>query len=221
MNERMILSIGLISGTGNLGPGLARRWAMAGYRVIIGSRSLEKAQRVADELNAELEMESIVGMENADAARSADICVLTVKSTAHAASVEGIKHEVKDKIVIDATSRVDFRDPKPPSSPSAPEIAREMIGDGARVVAAFQTIPAHALNENPHTSLDLDVLIAADDEADMEEVAKLVAAAGLNPYFVGGLEKAIVLEGMTALAISMNKHYQSREGTFRVEGIQN
>ena len=63
MDEPIILTIAILGGTGNEGPGLALRWANAGYRIIIGSRQTEKAQRVAAELNEELGIESIKGME--------------------------------------------------------------------------------------------------------------------------------------------------------------
>ena len=40
------MKIGLIGGTGNQGQGLALRLAMAGHEIKVGSRSLEKAQRI-------------------------------------------------------------------------------------------------------------------------------------------------------------------------------
>src|SRR6266404_7266260 len=45
------LSVGLIGGTGEEGRGLALRWAIAGARVSIGSRTLDRAKAVADDLN--------------------------------------------------------------------------------------------------------------------------------------------------------------------------
>ncbi|MBC8503949.1 MAG: NAD(P)-binding domain-containing protein, partial [Chloroflexi bacterium] len=69
--------IAVLGGTGKEGPGLAMRWATAGYQIIIGSRQAEKAERVAAELNEELGIESITGLPNDDAAREADISVLT------------------------------------------------------------------------------------------------------------------------------------------------
>ncbi|MGV2386229.1 MAG UNVERIFIED_CONTAM: NAD(P)-binding domain-containing protein, partial [Thermobifida fusca] len=44
------LSIAVLGGTGDQGRGLARRFAMAGHEVILGSRSAERAQAVAAEL---------------------------------------------------------------------------------------------------------------------------------------------------------------------------
>ena len=71
-------TIAILGGTGKEGPGLALRWAYAGYSILIGSRQAEKAQATAAELNARLGATLVSGMENAAAARQADICVLTV-----------------------------------------------------------------------------------------------------------------------------------------------
>ena len=115
MSEKMILTLAIIGGTGKLGPGLAARWAGAGYRVVIGSRKAKKAQRIASDLNERLGIETIVGLENAEAASLADICVLTVKASAHEAIVDQLKGVLDGKIVVDTTARVDFKDPQPPA----------------------------------------------------------------------------------------------------------
>ena len=117
--EKSLPTIAILGGTGKEGPGLAMRWVMQGYPIIIGSRKTEKALRIADELNNKLGIDSIRGMENGLAARSADICVLTVVHTAHQAAVEGLKEDLRGKILIDATARVDFHEPTPPAPPSA------------------------------------------------------------------------------------------------------
>lgn len=218
--ERLILTIALLGGTGNVGPGLARRWARSGYGVLIGSRQAEKAHKVADELNAELGVDCIHGMENGEAARQADIAVLTVNHSAHQAALDGLKGALDGKILVDATARVDFRDPRPPSSPSAARIAQDVLGERVRVVAAFQTVPAHALRHEHADRMAMDVLVCADDVAAAEEVIKLSDGAGLNAYYAGGLDNAIVVEGLTALVIQMNKHYKSKTGGIQVTGIQ-
>ena len=219
MAEKMILTLAIIGGTGNLGPGLAKRWALAGYRILIGSRESEKAERVAAELNEELSMEGIVGYQNYEAAKQADIVVLTVKATAHEAVVESIKDAVEGKIVIDTTARVDFRSPSPPAAPAAASMAQEAFGSSAKVVAAFQTVPAHRLSDDASGPLDLDVLVCSNHMAAAEEVIKLVRAAGMHGYYAGELENAIVIEGLTSLLISMNKHYGSKAATIAVRGL--
>jgi NADPH-dependent F420 reductase len=217
MNE--IKKIAIIGGTGQLGPGLALRWAHAGYTVLIGSRQADKAQAVATELNAELGKELIQGLENADAAAQADISILTVEQTAHEPALKSVKNAVQGKILVDATARLSFPDLTPPAAPAAAQIAQRVLGADVRVVGAFQTVPAASLRKNFDQPLDSDVLVCADDMAAAEAVIRLAEAAGLKAFFAGTLDKAIVVEGLTSILVSMNKHYKSRHGTFRVAGI--
>lgn len=213
--------IAVLGGTGKEGPGLAMRWATAGYQIIIGSRQAEKAERVAAELNEELGIESITGLPNDDAAREADISVLTVVATAHQPALESLKEALHGKILADATARIDFREPKPPAPPSAAEIAQEILGDEVRVVAAFQNVPAHTLKKNLDGSIDTDVLVCSDDVDAADQVIQLTEAAGMRAYYAGGLKNAITVEGLTALLISLNKHYKSKTASIGITGIRN
>lgn len=211
--------IAVLGGTGKEGPGLAMRWAHAGYKVIIGSRQAEKAQTTADELNHKLGITSVEGLQNDDAARQADISVLTVVFSAHESAVESLKGALQGKILVDATARVDFREPHPPAPPSAPVLAQQMLGDTVRVVGAFQTVPSHVLKKNLGESLDTDVLVCADDLDAAEQVIRLAQAGGMNAYYAGPLENAIVVEGLAAVMISLNKHYAVRTASISVTGV--
>jgi 8-hydroxy-5-deazaflavin:NADPH oxidoreductase len=217
LSELPILAI--LGGTGKEGPGLALRWAKVGYRVIIGSRQLEKAQATAAELNALLGIETIRGMENAAAAHEADICVLTVVQEAHQPALQGVKDALQGKILVDTTARVDFRDPRPPSLPSAARQAQEILGSQVRVVAAFQNVPAHALKKNLGGSLNSDVLVCADDLPAAQMIIELAIAAGMGAYYAGGLDNAVVVEGLTAILISLNKQYSVKTAAIHVTGI--
>jgi NADPH-dependent F420 reductase len=212
-------TIAVLGGTGKEGPGLAMRWAHAGYKIIIGSRQAEKAQATAAELNASLGIDFVEGLQNDAAARQADISVLTVVYSAHAVAVQGLKEALHGKILVDATARVDFRDPRPPAPPSAPSLAQEILGDGVRVVGAFQTVPSHVLKKNLGESLDTDVLVCTDDLAAAEQVIKLAEASGMHAYYAGKLENAIVVEGIAAMMISLNKHYGVRTASISVTGV--
>ena len=92
-------TLAILGGTGKEGPGLALRWASAGYPILIGSRQAEKAEATAAELNAKMGRECVRGMENGAAARQADLCVLTVVATAHQAALEGLKADLQGKIL--------------------------------------------------------------------------------------------------------------------------
>jgi predicted dinucleotide-binding enzyme len=126
---------------------------------------------------------------------------------------------LEGKILVDATARVEYRDPRPPTPPSAARLAQTKLGDHVRVVAAFQNVPAAALRKNLDQPLDEDVLICADDPGDAVEVGKLAAALGMNAFIAGNLDNAIVVEGLTSILISINKHYGSRTASIHVTGV--
>lgn len=217
--ERNLPIIAILGGTGKEGPGLALRWATAGYLIIIGSRSAEKAQITADDLNTKLGINSIRGMVNDAAARSADICVLTVVHTAHQAALESVREALQGKLLIDATARMDFRDPQPPLPPAAAQYAQELLGPGVKVVAAFQNVPAHLLKQNLDQPLNADVLVCADEIEAAEVVMQLATDAGMRAYYAGELKNALIVESLTALLISMNKYYKVKNSSISITGI--
>jgi len=210
-------TIAILGGTGHEGTGLALRWASNGYDVIIGSRNEEKALTVTREMNEILGGEMIRGMENGAAAREADINVLTVVATAHEAALEGLKDDLQGKILVDATARIKFPNPKPPHPPSAARLAQDLLGEGVRVVAAFQNIPASAL-KNLEKEMNSDVLVCADQREDAEQVEELIRGAGMNSYYVGDLDIAITLEGMTAVLVYLNKFNKIKHASVKIVG---
>ena len=210
--------IAVLGGTGNEGPGLAMRWANSGYKIIIGSRQKEKAETTAVELNQKLGIETITGMQNADAARSADINVLTVVASAHQPALEGLKDALQGKILVDATARLSFPDLKPPEPPSAAEIAQQILGPDVRVVAAFQNVPAHALRDLDQP-VPSDVLICSDDLEAATQVIKLAKDGNMGAYYAGKLSNAITIEGLTSLLIVINKHYKVKTASVGITGI--
>lgn len=214
-------TLAILGGTGKEGPGLALRWASAGYPIIIGSRQAEKAQATADELNSQLGGRSIRGMENKEAAALADICVMTVMHSAHQAMIESLGDVLMGKILVDTTARVDFRDPRPPEPPAAARMAQNKLGPEVRVVAAFQNVPAHILKKNLGESLDVDVLVCSDDPAAAEPVMEMAERAGMRAYYAGNLDNAVVVEGLTSILISLNKHYKVKTASIGITGLNN
>jgi len=212
--------IAILGGTGKEGTGLALRWAAAGYKIMIGSRLAEKANKTADELNTRLGSKSVIGMENYLATREADICVLTVEHSAHQHVLESLKDELHGKILVDATSRVDYRNPVPPEPPSAAQRAQTVLGLSVRIVAAFQNVPAKSLSKDVGQKLDADILVCSDDLQAAEHVIQLAKAAGMRGYYAGGLANAIIVEGLTAILVSLNKHYGVKDASIKVTGIQ-
>jgi 8-hydroxy-5-deazaflavin:NADPH oxidoreductase len=217
--EEALPTIAILGGTGKEGTGLARRWAAAGYMVIIGSRSAERAAQAAAELSQAQPGARVQGLENGAAVQAAGIVVLTVPPEAHSVTLDGVRELMAGKILVDATARVDARDPKPPEGKAAARSAQELLGPEVRVVAAFQNVPAHALKQLDK-ELASDVLVCGDDAEARGVVVRLAEAAGMRAYEAGGLDNALIVEGLTALIIAMNKRYKSKTGGIRVSGIE-
>ena len=221
MNTSLLLTIAVIGGTGKEGKGLAYRWAKAGYNVIIGSRTAEKAENAASNLNELLGSDTVKGMENGEAAKAADMLVLTVPYSAHASTLEMIRDAAQGKIVVDVT--VPLVPPKVmkvqmPKAGSAAQEAQSILGDDVRVVSAFQNIShEHLMHDG---EIDCDVLVTGKGKDARLEVQKLVASAGMRGLDAGPLENAMVAEGLTSLLIYMNKQHGVKSAGIRITGIE-
>lgn len=221
MTDRLILTLAVLGGTGNEGKGLAYRWAKAGYHVIIGSRQEEKAKRIATELNERLGREAIQGMVNQDAARWCDIAVLTVPYSAHAATLESVKEQVQDKVLVDVT--VPLMPPKVstvhvPEDGSAAQEAQRILGEKVQVVAAFQNVSfVHLLEDHP---VPCDVLVCGRSKQARAQVLQLVKAAGLVGWDAGALANAVVVEGLTSILIGISMRHKVEHPGIRITGEQ-
>lgn len=215
-------TVAVLGGTGNEGPGLALRWAKSGkYRVIIGSRQLEKAQRIAGELNERLGSDAVRGLANEDAVRTADVCVLTIPYSAHRATLTGLRESLQGKVLVDVT--VPLKPPKVshvnvPSGGSAGQEAQAILGDGVRVVSAFQNVGMAHLAED-ETHIDCDVLICGDDKEAKGEASALAEAAGMRGVDAGPLQNAVVVEGMTSILIGINMRHKIKGAGIKITGI--
>jgi NADPH-dependent F420 reductase len=222
LKEPLLLTIAVLGGTGKEGKGLAYRWAKAGYKVLIGSRSSERAVSAASEIMEMLEGDSsLVGTSNAEAAQLADIIVVTVPYAAHRETLESVKDMLKGKILIDAT--VPLVPPKVskvqmPAAGSAAQEAKEIVGEGVEVVAAFQNI-SHELLLNDE-DVECDVLVTGTSKDARTEALRLVEAAGLTGWDAGPIENSVVIEGLTSVLININKQYGSTYAGIKIIGAK-
>lgn len=210
--------LAILGGTGDLGTGLARRWAEAGYRVIIGSRTQDKAEAAVADLQKVMAERGVAqvaveAMENLAAAEAADIVAMTVPFAHHSSTLELVKPALKGKILIDVT--VPLVPPKVarvqlPEQGSAGQIAQELLGEDTQVVSAFQNVAAHHLQEGK--GLDCDVLVCGDKKDARAQVIQLVEAAGMRGFHAGSIANAAAVEAMTSVLIFVNKQYQCHAG---------
>lgn len=213
-------SIAIMGGTGDLGSGLALRWARAGYPIVIGSRSREKAVTAATEMAAANPGVVASGEDNVTAARQADIIVIAVPFSNHSLLLTEIREAAQGKIVIDAA--VPLVPPKvsvvqlPPEG-SAAQIARTLLGEGVRVTSAFHNVGAKKLRDGGE--IDCDVLVFGDDKAAKDVVVELAEAAGMRGIDGGGLANSAAAEAFTSVLIGINRRYKVQDAGIRITAL--
>jgi len=222
-NVLKVLTVAVIGGTGKEGSGLAMRWAQSGYRVLIGSREAERAVAKAQEMNDQLGDTLVQGLSNADAASQADVVVVSVPYAAHREILASIKEGVQGKIVVDVTVPMqppDIRRVYVPEGKAASLEAQALLGDGVRVVAAFQNVSASHLKDLKH-SVNCDVLVCGDDEEAKREVSQLVEAVqGMRAIDAGPLVNAVAAEALTPVLLHINKRYKVAGAGIRITGLE-
>jgi NADPH-dependent F420 reductase len=213
-------TIAILGGTGNLGLGLAGRWIAAGYPVILGSRTHDKAEAAARQLAAARPGGAVSGSGNLSAAQAGSVIVVAVPYDSHAAILAEVKEAAAGKVVIDAV--VPLQPPKvsvvhlPPEG-SAAQAAQAILGPEAKVVAAFHNVSAAKLAGEK--SIDCDVLVAGDDKAARDLAIELAAAAGLRGIDAGALANAVAAEALTAVLIGINRRNKVTGAGIRITGL--
>ena len=201
-------SIAILGGTGDLGGGLARQWSRAGYKIMIGSRTIEKGEAAAKALLDEFPDLNVTGHENLEAAAAADLVVLTVPFEHQLSTLETVKPGLVGKILIDVT--VPLVPPKVgtvqlPESGCAAVQAQNFLGEDIFVVSAFQNVGAMHLQEDH--AIACDVLVSGNKKMARETVIKLVEAVGLKGWHAGPLANAVAAEALTSILITINRHH--------------
>ncbi len=213
--------ISIIGATGDLGSGIAYKLARAGYSVTIGSRSTEKAEKAAAEMTKRTGC-PVAGMENGAAAAACDVVILTVPWSSHRAMLEAVREGAQGKIFVDATvplvpprvARVQL----PEDGPVAKQ-TQEFLGEGVRVVSAFQNIAAAHLQDDEQQAADCDVLVCGNDPKAREVVVQLAAAMGMSAWHAGAIDNSAVAEALTSVLIFLNKRYKIDGAGIRITGV--
>jgi NADPH-dependent F420 reductase len=206
--------LAVLGGTGPQGRGLARRFANAGAKVVIGSRDAARAEAVAKEMSAD--GVEVVGIDNRAAAAAADIVIVAVPWEGHARTLTELGPELAGKIVIDCVNPLGF-DKRGPYALQIPEGSAaeqaEALLPGSRVVGAFHHLSAALLEDQAVESLDTDVLVLGDDDEAVDTVIELSALLpGVRGVFGGRLRNAHQVEALTANLIAINKRYKAHAG---------
>ena len=213
-------TIAVIGGTGELGSALAKRWAAAGYPIVLGSRSKQKAQATAEKMKSDIGAAALSGEDNRTAAAAAEVVIVAVPYANHESILDEIKPAVTGKIVVDAV--VPLVPPKvsvvklPPDG-SAALAAQRVLAGTARVQAAFHNVSAAKLHSSG--AVDCDVLVFGDDQAARAVVIELANAAGTRGIDGGPLANSAAAEALTSVLIGINRRYKVEGAGIRITGL--
>ena len=205
------LVVGVLGGTGEQGRGLAVRLAAAGLRVVIGSRSAERAAAAAAEIGR-----GVTGADNAGCAAASDVLVVAVPYDGHRDLLVSLAQVLEGKVVIDCVNPLGFDKQGAfalaVEEGSAAQQAAAVLPQ-SRVVGAFHHVSAVLLLDESIDTLDTDVLVVGDDRG-ATDIAQALASRipGMRGIYAGRLRNAGQVEAMTANLISMNRRYKAHAG---------
>ncbi len=205
--------IGVLGGTGDQGRGLARRLALAGQQVVIGSRDAARAAAAAATVGS---APQVTGADNAGAAAAADIVIVAVPWEGHKELLASLASELAGKIVVDCVNPLGFDKrgayPLPVPEGSAAQQAAAVLPDST-VVGAFHHVSAVLLLDPEVSQLDLDILVLGDDRAATDLVQALAALLpGARGIYAGRLRNCGQVEALTANLVSVNRRYKAHAG---------
>ncbi|MGI9221472.1 MAG: NADPH-dependent F420 reductase [Woeseiaceae bacterium] len=183
-----------VIGTGDMGDSLGPRFAELGYRVVYGSRSPDSDKVKAlvastgDNASAASQME---------AAQQGDIVLTLVPWPAMETVAQNLGN-LDGKIVIDVSMPFTQGDDGYPMHLLEMSSAEMIQGwnPGAKVVKTFATLGSQVIDDPMVEGGIVSVPIASDHKDAKEEVARIVAAMGLDPVDFGPLRMSREIEIM-------------------------
>lgn len=210
--------IGILGGTGEQGRGLARRFAMAGHAVTLGSRDASRAQQLAGEVASTIKGGSTLlsGASNDECARGSDVVIIAVPWDGHLALVTSLREALAGTVVVDCVNPLGFDKqgafglsvPEGSAAQQAAEVLQE-----STVVGAFHHVSAVLLLDEDVDTIDTDVLVLGDVREATDLVQALASEIpGMRGVYGGRLRNCGQVEAMTANLISMNRRYKAHAG---------
>ena len=210
------MRIALLGGTGDIGEGLALRWAAdTDHQILIGSRDPEKAREAVERYEAALAETGadadLLGFENGMAADRADVVVLAVPPYHVADTVDAVADRLDEESIL-VTPAVGMKGDEdglhyhPPSTGSVSELVAQRAPDGVPVVGAFHNLAAGKLSDLD-AEFDLDTLVVGDDRDAKATVRRLAEDIdGLRALDAGPLANAAEVESVTPLVINVARY---------------
>lgn len=222
--------IGLVGGTGDLGPALAVHLAKKKYdTVMVGSRSKEKAESTVHEItrdkgdSSELK-DHLEPSTNDNVVSTCDVVIVTVPFNAAVETITSLKEAFKgDQLLISAAAGMrkignEFT-PVQDSLSVSSSIQDLLRSKAVSVAAAFQTIPAVVLYREQQ-EIDADVPVCCNEQETYARTAQIVSSIkGLRPLYAGSLNLSQEIEGLTALLLNISIRNRLKSPTFKIHSF--
>jgi len=192
-----------IIGSGNMAKGISTRLASGGHKVTIHAKDEVKGSELVEQLKS---VNSSADVSVATVGSATDEIIIVATPYAEVGTISGEYSGFDGKIVVDITNPVDFSTfqliPELGQS-GAQEIAK--LIPNAKVVKAFNTTLAGALEAGFVEGKELDVFIAGDDQDAKNKVSELVKTSGMRPIDVGPLANSRHLEGFGLIQMAVQE----------------
>jgi NADPH-dependent F420 reductase len=218
------MRIALLGGTGNIGEGLALRWAPT-HAVIIGSRSAEKAEEAAASCEKRLQEQGVscqlFGEENVEAIEDCDVAVIALQYQYAIPTVKSISEALSpDAIVVSPVvpmTKDGFMRYIAPEKYGSAAMEIKSLVPTQEVVAAFHTTPAARLIDL-RDNLGLDVLVCGSEKPKGVVMGLIKDIQGLTPFDGGPLEASSLVEPITPLLINVSARNKIKNSSIRIIG---
>lgn len=204
--------IGFIGGTGNQGRALAYRLAANGEKVILGSRTLEKAEKIVAQFTGGSEKASLSAGTNEEAAEQGEIVFITLPYKSMKTTLEPLKERLRGKIVVDVINPLTNNNTHKGMSASE---ELQLLLPKSRVVCAFKNVSSHLIGKVGE-ELDVDSIVCSDDVEAKQKIIELSEKIGIPSIDGGRLENALASELLTRLLLHLNKENNAETG-FKIQ----
>jgi 8-hydroxy-5-deazaflavin:NADPH oxidoreductase len=218
------VKIGVIGATGPAGMGLAARLASVGHEVIAGSRDPARAEAAVAKLRERwgARVDGLKPGGNADAAAAGELVVLAVPWDGAVDTARAHADALAGKVVIAMANGLvkegrEFQAVIPDEG--SVSVAVQAAVPDARVVAAFQHVPAAAFGDLDRP-MESDVIVCADDDHARATVLHLIAGIpNLRAFDGGSLANALGIEAFAAVMLSINLRHRGK-AALRLLGVE-
>ncbi len=213
----------MIGATGPAGQAVAVQYAAIGERVVVGSRSAERAAATVGELRERWpgrDLDLVAGDNRA--ACEADVVVLAMPWEGVPGTLADLSDALRGRLVVSMVNALAkwgrYVVPVVPPTGSVSAAVALALPE-SRVAGAFHHLPAGAWADLDHP-LEADVLVVAERRADAREVVALVdRLPGLRGVDAGNLANAAGIEALTATLVGINVRYKAH-ATLRLGGVE-